>query len=70
MKVESEVKLSTPFSEELNDADSDEFKNLEEKVIDLTKPSLEATAEENDAKVAVKVLSFSFQSFGFAKVSY
>ena len=58
VKVESKVQSGTKFSEKLNDRESEEFKNLAEKVISMTKPALDETAKKNNAKVSVRVLSF------------
>ena len=55
MKIESNVKLSTPFTEKLNDSESQEFKDLANDVIKMTKPALEETAKKNNAKVSVEV---------------
>ena len=58
MKIESNVKLSTPFTEKLNDSESQEFKDLANDVIKMTKPALEETAKKNNAKVSVEVKGF------------
>ena len=58
MKVETNVKLGTPFTEKLNDSESQEFKDLANDVIKMTKPALEETAKKNNAKVAVEVKRF------------
>ena len=58
VKVESNVKLSTPFTEKLNDPESQEFKDLANDVIKMTKPALEETAKKNNAKVSVEVKRF------------
>ena len=58
MKVETNVKLGTPFTEKLNDSESQEFKDLANDVIKMTKQALEETAKKNNAKVSVEVKRF------------
>ena len=50
--------MGTPFSEKLNDPESQEFKDLANDVIKMTKPALEETAKKNNAQVSVEVKSF------------
>merc|ERR1712227_1120550 len=66
VKVETNVKLGTPFSEKLNDPESQEFKDLANDVIKMTKPALEETAKKNNAQVSVEVKSF-FAALGFGR---
>ena len=50
--------MGTPFTEKLNDPESQEFEDLANDVIKMTKPGLEETAKKNNAKVSVEVKSF------------